>query len=162
MAYTITFKKSSPVQGKVLDYLRARLVKEGKFSAIFVSGIDRVGRPIILVQNVRLVKAKAYCGNHPGPCVVNPYAGARPKPVNKHLEWDDWVRFHSLVNRVLNRFHVEADVWSQPRDARGKFWIRRGKVSRVRYDYEESGPSYNPLRIWNTGTPDQFEKEVRP
>lgn len=155
MAYTITFKKASPTQGKVLDYLRARMAKEGRFTATLAIGVDRRLRPIILVQNVRLVKAKPYCGNHPGPCEVNPYFNP-PKKVMTHLEWDDWVRFHGLVNRVLNRFRVEADVWSQPRDVKGKFWIRRGKVARVRYEYDSDYSGGRELRIWNKGTPDQF------
>lgn len=157
MAYTITFKNSAQSLGKVLDYLRDRMAKENRFRATFTPGVNRRGQMIIVVRTVRLVKAKPYCGNHPGECVVNPYLGVQKKKVMTHLEWDDWVRFHAMVNRVLNRFRVDADVWSEPHDVKGKMWIRRGRVARKRYDYSEEyvGGSV-PLRIWNQGTPDQF------
>ena len=161
MAYTIQFLQGGIAKrDRVLAYLAERLVKEGRFRATLTPTTDEKGRACIRVKPVRLVKAKPYCGNHPGECVVNPFLGARKKPNATYLEWDDWVAFHGLVNRVLNRFRSDANVWSTPADVRGKMWIRRGRLSRVKWDWEEKYEAvrFVPTRIWNQGTPDQFEK----
>ena len=163
MAYTITFLQGSEnKQGLVYNYLLERMAKEGKFRATLTPFTDNKGRPCIKVKPVRLIKAKPYCGNHPGECVVNPFVGVRKKPNATYLEWDDWVKFHGLVNRVLNRFRCNADVWSTPTDVRGKMWIRKGRLSRVKWDWEEKWETgrFVPTRIWNQGTPDQFIKET--
>lgn len=162
--YTIKFlgDHRSHTSGKVFAYLQERMAKEGRFKAnltpsfVWVKGIQY---PTIEIKPVRLVKAKSYCGNHPGECPVSD----KPKPKATYLEWDDWVKFHNLVNRCLNRFHADADVWSNPADVRGKMWIRKGKQARVKWDWHEkySPGRSSPLRIWNQGTPDQFIKEAK-
>lgn len=151
--YTIKFSpKSQPKLYKVLTYLQERLAKEGVFRA----GL-RVSGDSILVKPVRLVKAKPYCGNHPGECQVPLFGGPHKNPRATYLEWDDWVRFHGVVNRVLNRFRIEADVWSTPHDVKGKMWIRKGLKARKRYEWEETVDRYSrTVRIWNQGTEDQF------
>lgn len=138
-------------------YLVARLVtavrEDGRFDATFDSHEDRIEVP-----RVRLVKAKEYCGNHPGPCDA---FGARRKMKARYLEWDDWVVFHNVVNDVLDHLLVDADVWSRPQDARGKFFMRRGHVRRLHYDYHEKPSRLAPgrtVRVWNLGTPDQFKE----
>jgi hypothetical protein len=75
-----------------------------------------------------------------------------------YLEWNDWVEFHSIVNGVLDEYHISANVWSNPQDVRGKMWIRKADLgARVRYDWEENlDRSGRVERIWNQGTPDQF------
>lgn len=75
------------------------------------------------------------------------------------LEWDDWVKFHALVNATLNRVRCQADVWSTPQDVRGKMWIRRGKLTRVKWEWTETFNSIGlPIRHWNQGTIDQFAR----
>jgi hypothetical protein len=145
---------------KVLAYLFQRMAKEGIFRATLTPVSDTKGRPSIRVKPVRLVKAKPYCGNHPGPCQINPFLGPRKKPNSTFLEWEDWIKFHSLVNRVLNRFHADADVWSTPADISGKMWIRKGTKPRLRYSWEETMNNYGRVvQVWNPGTPDQFEAQ---
>jgi hypothetical protein len=119
--------------------------------AIFLSGPSGFGGA------VRLTAPKPYCGNHPGPCVINPFF-TTPKRRSSTLEWDDWVQFHTLVNGVLDRLQVAANVWTNPQDAKGRMWIRKGMSARVRWDYTEeyNRYRYNPTRHWNTGDASQF------
>lgn len=158
--YTIQFldRNDFEKRNKVIDYIRARLIKEGVFNATLTPSHN--GKYYtILVKPVRLVKAKPYCGNHPGECQINPFLGPQKKKSMTLLEWDDWVKFHNLVNRCLNRFKANANVWSNPPDVRGKMWIRKGLKARVRYDWDEKPSAYgNPIRVWNTGSDDQFIK----
>ena len=170
MAYTIQFLNGGyPKAHKVIAYLRDRIARDGRFSACLDLGEEkttkedraRIGKvhylPCIFVSRVRLVKKKAYCGNHPGECPVSD----KPKPISSRLEWEDWVAFHALVNRVLNRFRADANVWSLPYDVRGRMWIRKGTKARVKYDWTETTDAYaRVIRIWNQGTDDQFLKEV--
>jgi hypothetical protein len=159
MAYTITLLDGGIAkQYQVLNYLAARMAKEGIFRATLTPSVDRHARCIIIVKPVRLIKAKPYCGNHPGECQINPFTGPQKKPRATYLEWEDWVKFHNLVNRVLNRFRANADVWSTPMDVKGKMWIRKGRKARVNWNWDESFDRYGrAIRIWNQGTPDQFE-----
>lgn len=176
MAYTIQFLgRSIGKQDKVLSYLQARLAKDGRFRCnlicsnvpttlsdrlymveYFGPALSKTIRqvPAILVSNVRLIKAKSYCGNHPGPCPITD----QRKPVSTRLEWDDWVAFHNIVNRVLNRFRIHANVWSLPYDVRGRMWIRKGLKARKRFDWDEKTDILGRvIRLWNPGTPDQFQ-----
>lgn len=110
----------------------------------------------LYLQRIRLTTPKPYCGNHPGPCVVGFLP--RKKPTASYLEWDDWVAFHTLVNQVCDNLQVSANIWTLPPDAKGKMWIRKGTQARQRWDYQDdwSRGGLQPLRVWNTGTPDQF------
>lgn len=148
--YTIRVKDRTPLQRLLVRLEKA--VAKSRFTA----KIELRDRDVVLPR-VRLGEAKPYCGNHPGPCVVGPFGGVAKKRTTRWLEWDDWVEFHGIVNDVLDASKTNADVWSNPQDARGKFWMRRGILRRVQYDYEEEERGFGlPLRIWNTGTPDQF------
>lgn len=114
----------------------------------------------LTIQYVRLKKAKEYCGQHPGVCIVDPRFPHK-KANYKYLEWDDWVAFHGLVNDVLDRLEVTADAWTNPREllsTGSKMWIRRHNKRRVRFDWDEKfiGGLRGPARVWNAGTPDQF------
>src|SRR5580698_5490072 len=130
--YTIIINEGGyKKRDQVLEYLEARLIKEGKFRATLERGIDMKSRYTILIKPVRLVKAKPYCGQHPGACLLS----ERPKPKSTLLEWNDWVAFHGLVNRVLNKFRANADVYSTPTDVKGKMWVRKGTKARKRYDW---------------------------
>jgi hypothetical protein len=160
MAYTIKFNRDSNntiKRDRVLAYLQARLIKDGRFRAtltpISVVGFSGKSFAAIRIKPVRLVTAKPYCGNHPGPCPVS----NKPKPRATYLEWEDWIQFHNLINKALNRFRADADVWSTPQDVKGKMWIRKGICARLRYDWEESFQMGRMIRIWNQGTEDQFQ-----
>ena len=154
------------------DALMVRIEKDGRFRVgqhmVTISNLTgrenqeanrpyfaRFGVPTLYMQAIRLVNPKPYCGQHPGPCQLN----GRPKPKTRLLEWDDWVAFHNLVNAFLNQRHVKANVFTTPRETRGKFWIRKNLNPRIRYDYDEEsrGGFLVPLRVWNNGTPDQFK-----
>jgi hypothetical protein len=114
----------------------------------------------VTVRPVRLFEAKPYCGQHPGECLLD-----RKRPSSRLLEWDDWVEFHGLVNDVLDAAHIKADVWSNPAEPLSsgkKMWIRRDNKRRVRFDYDvdtRPGRMFQD-RIWNAGTPDQFEEST--
>lgn len=167
MAYTIKIHTSDEVfVGKVKLLLEKTLEKDGRFrcrvenSGFIYKGPREGSRKEgygFTLRNVRLTKKKEYCGNHPGVCVVNPYLGSKKKPVASYLEWDDWVAFHSIVNDVLDKIKVDADVWSNPQDVKGKMWMRKGLARRTKYEWEERNTNHwQPLRIWNQGTVDQF------
>ena len=158
--YTIQILKGGEAKrNRVMAYLRERMAKEGKFTAELSYAIDK-RCPSIHIKCVRLVKAKAYCGQHPGECIINPYIGPQKKKVGKWLEWEDWVKFHAFVNRVLNRFKTHADVWSHPPDVRGKMWIRKGVKPRIKWEWEDNWDSGRRIQVWNQGTPDQFMSEA--
>jgi len=116
------------------------------------------GFPAIFVKPVRLRQAKPYCGQHAGECQINPFTKEPPrKPNAKYLEFADWVEFHGVVNAVLNRLRVHADVWSTPTETRGKMWIRKDTRARVRYDSDTEYDVYGrAVHTWNLGTDDQF------
>lgn len=153
--YTIEITKGGEAKrNKVMNYLRERMAKEGKYTAELAYIQNKF--PGIHVKRLRLVKAKPYCGQHPGECVINPFIGVVKKPVNRYLEWEDWVKFHAFVNRVLNRFRTHANVWSNPPDIRGKMWIRKGLKARVKWDWEDQWVGGRRIQLWNPGTDDQF------
>ena len=113
------------------------------------------------VKPVRLKSPKEYCGQHPGECVVV-LGGERPKCRSSCLEWEDWVEFHALVNRVLDRLQVTADAYTnpaEPLDRGRRMYVRRGGLgARRKWDWEtdHSKDSHGRFRVWNHGTPDQF------
>lgn len=186
MAYTIQILfGGAEKRDKVLAALQERIAKDGRFRCKLEASWERLSREDkriagyhdalgtlrllaetgmskapdwvdgIRISKVRLTQKKPYCGNHPGPCP----ADGKPKPNSTLLEWEDWVAFHALVNRTLNRFRTRANVFTLPYDVKGRMWIRKNDKARVRWDYEEQArPGFMvPLRIWNQGTPDQFE-----
>ncbi len=134
---------------RVMDYLRQRIIKEGRFTAELHKAVD--GKlPSIHIKPIRLVKAKLYNGQQPG---INPFFRKKAR----YLAWNDWIRFHGLVNRVLNRFRTEANVWTNPPYISGKFWIRVGRQVRKRYDVATSFDRFGrQICEWNPGDEDQF------
>jgi hypothetical protein len=166
--YTIQVLSSHDID-RVRRHLEDKVAKDGRFRigtlSQGVSALTRKERreavvemwevPTLYLQRIRLKEAKPYCGNHPGPCVLT----GQKKPTSTLMEWDDWVAFHTLVNKVLDQLHVKANVWTLPYDVKGKMWIRKGTHARVRWDYtEEYDGRIQPLRHWNVGTPDQFQE----
>lgn len=140
--------------------LLAAVAKDGRFRILGTSEGEVQALPTLYLHRVRLADKKPYCGNHPGPCEINPFRPQEKKKNTVYLEWDDWVAFHGLVNKVLNKLRCHADVWTLPQDARGRFWIRKDLSPRVKFDYTEEYVGGRPLRIWNTGDSSQFQKEV--
>tara|TARA_Y100000310_G_C20610180_1_gene777596 strand:- start:450 stop:935 length:486 start_codon:yes stop_codon:yes gene_type:complete len=157
--YTIQIRQGGEEKrDRVLDYLRKRIAKEGRFTADLHKAMD--GRlPSIHLTPVRLVKAKLYDGQQPGGN-TNPFY-QRVQKKTRYLGWNDWVRFHGLVNRVLNRFRTDANVWTNPPYIQGKFWIRKGKHARVRYDVGVSFDRFGrQVSDWNPGDESQFVKDM--
>jgi len=174
MAYTIQFfAKGNEKRSKFLQVFQDRLHKDGRFKCelemrmVSTTKADRLQLtaslgtdafkmyelPGILIRKIRLTKKKPYCGNHPGECPVSD----KPKPNSTRLEWDDWVEFNNLINRTLNRFRAEANMWSLPHDIRGRMWMRKGILARKRYDWDEQTDQFGrTIRIWNPGTESQF------
>ncbi len=180
MAYSIKIRQHSHVSNppKELTILQQRIELVLKEDGRFV--VHQWGEPEstwkgcprksenpywqITLRRVRLTKKKPYCGQHPGECIVNPFRGEQNKRNATYLEWDDWVAFHGVINDVLDALGYPADVWSTPMECKGIMWIRKDNKRRYRYDYTETLPRGHvvPLRIWNNGTPDQFEPEKAP
>lgn len=160
MPYTIKMQTAQIADVFVPRFKKA-LLEDGYFG---IPDIAQHGESVEL-RKIRKTTPSEYCGQHPGPCLI-PFFGERTKQKNRLLEWDDWVRFHGIVNRVLDEMGAVADVWSRPQEALpmpgtgsgSKFWIRKGAKGRVRYDWEDDyrPGRFNPVRLWNMGTPDQF------
>ncbi len=149
---------------KLITVLEKRVERDTRFSLSIRGPISsfqglprRSTKPRFGLEllRVRLTQGKEYCGQHPGECV----GPVRRKPVNRLLEWDDWVAFNDLINDILDAANLETDVWSKPRDLLDhghRFWIRKDNQRRTAWDWVERQGSWAPLRIWNHGSPDQF------
>lgn len=169
MPYTIKTKTAAEAQ-EFIARLREVITEDDYFAVpdICFTVLSPVKSfALVELRKIRKTTPSEYCGQHPGPCVINPFVGERKKQKNRLLEWEDWVKFHGVVNGVLDAMGAVADVWSRPMEAvpmpgtgsRSKFWIRKGARARVRYDWEEEYRSgrHLPVRLWNMGSPDQFE-----
>jgi hypothetical protein len=159
---------------RLANALQSRIQKDGRFrvnhlevGSIKTSREDRrtLGKvwtmPAILMKSIRLTQAKENCGNHPDICEINPFTGPRPLKRSSCLEWNDWLKFHSLVNGLLNQRHASANVWTNPMELlapdKKRMWIRRGKQARIKWEWETSYNSYGRrVQTWNSGTIDQF------
>ena len=78
-----------------------------------------------------------------------PLVGRRKTVLDEH----DWIEFHNILNDVLDERGHEADVWTQVPGTGRRFWIRKGKRRRCRWDSTEDArrsPS------WNCDGEDQF------
>jgi hypothetical protein len=139
------------------DHLDAAVLKHGTFRCDIT-----ITRTAIEIRMVRLLVAKPYCGQHAGPCQINPFTGERPRRKSRCLEANDWIEFHNLVNDVLDRLKVSADVWSKGADSRGRMFMRRVDLGRRRrWDYEDDGSRLRfgmTHNVWNLGTSDQFKE----
>lgn len=135
----------------VINVLQAEIIEPFRLGPR--TGSRKAGAYVVRMERIRLKSKKPYCGNHPGPCVVNPFFVEKKKNA-RFLEWDDWVSFHAAINDVLDELGVDADVSTKPQDAQGIMWIRKGFMRRNRWDYEEGG--IRGTRVWNLGTADQF------
>jgi hypothetical protein len=95
----------------------------------FVCRVRVLDRRTIRLETVRLFAAKYYCGNHPGPC--RPGGPRHRRRV--YLEGADWVAFNDLVNDVLDRLDVSADVGSHVA-------VRHGRRRRIAYHASHADP----------------------
>lgn len=157
MAYTIQFLDNKPAKfEKVFNELPLRFEKDGRFKAQFQKSETKTSKitlQTIVISKVRLTKNKEYCGNHPGECPIS----NEPKKKMSFLEWEDWINFNNIINKILNKFKVNANVWSEPQDVKGKFWIRKGKNPRLIYNWTEEYNRFGtPIRIWSNGTDTEF------
>lgn len=62
---------------------------------------------VISFHKIRLKTSKPYCGNHAGPCLLG-----GPDKKGAYLEGADWVAWNDMVNSVLDRMVIEANVSS--------------------------------------------------
>lgn len=164
MPYTVKMATVEAVTSFMKLFEKA-LEKEGSFA---LPKLSQIG-PAVEFRIIRKKTPSEYCGQHPGPCLV-PVFREPKKQKNRLLEWDDWVRFHGIVNDVLDAMGAAADVWSKPMEAvpmpgtgpRSRFWIRRGTLARIKYDWEEDWQPgrFTPTRLWNMGSMDQFKAAV--
>lgn len=115
-------------------------------------------KPGIKIENVRLRNKKDYCKQHPGPCPINPFFPVAPKHWRAtYLEGADWVGFNDGLNDVLDRLHVDADVFSFNRESRArKFFIRKGKERRHSYFEEYPVLGRPEIAGWIAGDKDDF------
>lgn len=110
------------------------------------------GKKGINITQVRLKKSKDYCGNHPGPCLVQ-------EQTHRHhifLEGLDWIAFNWLVNNVLDRFSLDANVTSGALADTRTFYVRKGTSRRMFYEYTYIGDDDRPIPVWINGNEDYF------
>ena len=164
--YTIRVDSLHDSKGLEYVYTLKRVLDHQIATSRFTARIEVIGshkHTDIVMKPIRLKEKKLYCGQHPGEC----QATGRKQRASRCLEWDDWVEFHGLVNDVLDKLKVSADVWSKPPEklSQGtKMWIRKGLRRRVHYSWESDWQSNDfggrEVRVWNHGTDDQFAKEL--
>lgn len=159
-------KEAAPelVRGLILDKLTL-----SRFHARVELDSMSGGTRGVKISVVRLKRRSThYCGQHPGPCVVQPGIRRRGKNGSYFLEGLDWVGFNALVNDALDARSVSADVFSYNRESWDKkYFIRRGTTRRVKYPFESKGiripMAYgpheytNPIAGWVQGGKDCFE-----
>lgn len=88
-------------------------------------------RRCLRLRRIRLLQAKDYCGQHAGPCPLRGVPHKNPRAT--YLEGGDWVAFDDMINDVLDRHRIEADVWSVGREFVKPYYIRRGRMRRTAY-----------------------------
>lgn len=159
--YTIKILSGGTIKRARVHQLLTDRLAHSKFTANIRMGMDNKGAPILTLKPVRLRKAKPYCGQHADICQINPFTGKLPKkPMAKFLEFNDWISFHKLVNGVLNRLKAHANVFSDPMECKGRFWIRKDLKPRVKFDSETDYDSYGrAFHKWDLGSDSQFEKD---
>ena len=160
MAYTILISSAAPID-LLVGQLTTRIKQDNRFrfqvgrlgTSFFGLGKNAEGpRQFFTLKNIRLLRKKEYCGNHFGPCLVLD----RKKPTSSYLECSDWIEFNNLINEFLDSISYDSEVYSEPRDVKGKFWIRKANKPRTRYDFEYKYSSGRAVPEPNKGTADQF------
>lgn len=127
-----------PKDGKLpgnLRYALEKKIRESRFTAQLEVRMYSRSQEGVKITLVRLRRGKSYCGQHPGPCLVD----NRPHKKYKYLEGLDWVGFNHLVNDVLDDMDADANVFSANREAQpgvGRYFIRDRRRRRIDYPYE--------------------------
>lgn len=129
MAFIIKLKDSSQT-----DKVYKAILKELSKSR-FTSEVSNNQNKIQFSQ-VRLRESKGYCGNHSGPCRLT---GQKHHKM-KFLEGADWVGFNDMLNDILDKLSIEANV------ASSHCVIRKGFERRYRYTGVDGGE-------WNKDEP---------
>lgn len=167
MAFTIRFPQTFAVENtiKTVNRLKAIVAKDDRFCfqvegpQLSFKGLPKNSkspRVCLILRRIRLLKKKPYCGQHADVCIAN----GRKKPNATYLEWEDWIQFNGLINDWLDSdWNLKsAEVWSNPQETKGTFWIRKEGKRRIRYEWDTKYDGYGRrLQTWNNGTPDQFE-----
>lgn len=103
-------------------------IRESRFTAdIELTGYGNK----LNISKVRLMSSKQYCGNHPSAC-ENPNQRHRK---GTYLEGADWVEFNDLLNDVLDKLKVSANVASTI------CVVRKDVRRRIRYNNGERFPN---------------------
>jgi len=109
MAYTINLKEDL-IAGHLVSEMIIRLSEQGYCAEWLIK--ERT----IVIRAVR--KVSVLIGN---------------KRVARHLTLDEWTVVNNLVQDVLDRESVDADVWSTPAHVKGRLWLRKGTCRRVQW-----------------------------
>lgn len=105
------------------------------------------------ISTVRLKKKKDYCGQHPNACVANPFIGPKKHRITTYLEGTDWVAFNDMLNDLCDEHRIEADIWSESIEFRGKMRIRKGQLRLHTYRSEPKSNGIVEFWHWNTNNP---------
>lgn len=149
----ILSRTASPRQLQTWANAIKRKLRFGRFKAmVYMATYPRSDKLGIRIDNIRLRRAKPYCGAHPGPCPGN---GGRRVRTYHYLEGLDWVAFIGLVNDVLDTFEANCRFFSFNRESRegGRYYLRRGRRRRIGYPYERP----DRFAFWTNGTALDFE-----
>ena len=109
----------------------------------------------IKIECVRLRRKKPYCGQHPGPCLVQ---AVRKHRVGRWLEGADWVGFNDGLNDLFDRMKWRADIWSYNREAVGGiYYIRRGRLRRIDYTHNTDYRFGQFIAFWEKAEQHDFD-----
>jgi hypothetical protein len=123
-------------------------VDKSRFTAVvemdYLPGWNR-HRRAVKITKIRLRNRKSYCGQHAGPCIVNPFFGVKKHPISVKLEGSDWIGWNDGINDILDKIAVDAKVWTANREAAkpgrkgvlvgvSRYYIRKGRCRRIFYD----------------------------
>jgi hypothetical protein len=122
MSFKIKNIIATPKRMMTIGNALARAINTSRFTA----NLSQI-RNGFEISTIRLRQSKDYCGNHPLPCPIRP-GGHRPHKHLPYLEGADWVAFNDMLNDVLDRLKVSANV------ASSHVIIRKGDKRCVEYD----------------------------
>ncbi len=133
--WAIPSKKHDDVDAAGVLGLLECAIRKSRFKATLEVG--KLGRTWgVKIYDVRLRRAKHYCGNHPGPCLRDT---GRKHPKRNYLEGKDWIGFNHLVNDVLDKLNASWHVFSS---INGRYYCRRSGLRRVAYPISYRFPDH--------------------
>ena len=123
MGFLITLKDKSRIHEVFKEICKVKETSRFNFGMEIIKGRIKLGGKG--VTGIRLKEAKDYCGAHAGPCK---FTGIKEKHKKmKFLEGADWVAFNDMINDILDRMGIEANV------ASSVCVIRKGLLRRTNY-----------------------------